>query len=87
MHIEDFEVDEVLGGESGDKKSCVDENGDFTTRVSGNNQNWDTKRVVVGAGARILFYPTLFYNVVRNKFQSEFRWWDRIGQVYNLPLY
>ncbi|CAO2819509.1 unnamed protein product [Amaranthus hypochondriacus] len=80
MHIEDFEVDEVLGGESGDKKSCVDENGDFTTRVSGNNQNWDTKRVVVGAGARILFYPTLFYNVVRNKFQSEFRWWDRIGQ-------
>lgn len=41
----------------------------------------DTKRVLVGAGARALFYPTLFYNVVRNKFQAEFRWWDKIGEV------
>lgn len=32
------------------------------------------KRAVVGAGARVLFYPTLLYNVVRNKLQSEFRW-------------
>ncbi|KAI7737926.1 hypothetical protein M8C21_027392 [Ambrosia artemisiifolia] len=40
----------------------------------------DTKRVLVGAGARALFYPTLFYNVVRNKIQSEFRWWDRVDQ-------
>lgn len=41
----------------------------------------DAKRVLVGAGARILFYPTLFYNVFRNKIQSEFRWWDQIDQV------
>ncbi|XP_047321961.1 phosphatidylglycerophosphate phosphatase PTPMT2-like [Impatiens glandulifera] len=41
---------------------------------------WDTKRVLVGAGARALFYPTLLYNVVRNKIQSEFRWWDEIDQ-------
>lgn len=40
-----------------------------------------TKRVLVGAGARALFYPTLLYNVVRNKFQAEFRWWDRVGEV------
>ncbi|PKA65316.1 Putative dual specificity protein phosphatase DSP8 [Apostasia shenzhenica] len=39
-----------------------------------------TKRVLVGAGARILFYPTLLYNVIRNKIQAEFRWWDEIDQ-------
>ncbi|KAM7275535.1 hypothetical protein ACFE04_017401 [Oxalis oulophora] len=39
-----------------------------------------TKRALVGAGARILFYPTLLYNVFRNKLQSEFRWWDQIDQ-------
>nr|KJB54317.1 hypothetical protein B456_009G028800 [Gossypium raimondii] len=40
----------------------------------------DAKRVLVGAGARILFYPTLLYNVFRNKIQSEFRWWDEVDQ-------
>ncbi|KAH7289146.1 hypothetical protein KP509_31G060000 [Ceratopteris richardii] len=35
-------------------------------------------KLVVGAGARLLFYPTLFYNVVRNKFEADFRWWDEI---------
>lgn len=40
----------------------------------------DAKRVLVGAGARILFYPTLLYNVFRNKVQSEFRWWDEVDQ-------
>ncbi|XP_076896190.1 phosphatidylglycerophosphate phosphatase PTPMT2-like [Bidens hawaiensis] len=40
----------------------------------------DAKRVLVGAGARILFYPTLLYNVCRNKMQAEFRWWDEIDQ-------
>eukprot|EP01018_Ginkgo_biloba_P002761 Gb_23510 [translate_table: standard] len=39
------------------------------------------KRVFVGAGARALFYPTLLYNVVRNKLQAEFRWWDEVDQV------
>lgn len=42
---------------------------------------WDAKRVLVGAGARALFYPTLLYNLVRNKIQSEFRWWDRVDEV------
>ncbi|KAJ9188524.1 hypothetical protein P3X46_003876 [Hevea brasiliensis] len=40
----------------------------------------DAKRVLVGAGARALFYPTLLYNVLRNKIQSEFRWWDRVDE-------
>ncbi|KAL3613696.1 hypothetical protein CASFOL_041770 [Castilleja foliolosa] len=41
---------------------------------------WDPKRALVGAGARALFYPTLLYNVVRNKIQTEFRWWDRVDE-------
>ncbi|KAF4355522.1 hypothetical protein F8388_003103 [Cannabis sativa] len=41
----------------------------------------DAKRALVGAGARILFYPTLLYNVLRNKMESEFRWWDEIDQI------
>ncbi|WCJ42602.1 Phosphotyrosine protein phosphatases superfamily protein [Euphorbia peplus] len=40
----------------------------------------DAKKVLIGAGARILFYPTLFYNVFRNKIQPEFRWWDEVDQ-------
>ncbi|MCE0481029.1 hypothetical protein HAX54_038399 [Datura stramonium] len=40
----------------------------------------DPKRALVGAGARALFYPTLLYNVVRNKIQTEFRWWDRVDE-------
>lgn len=40
----------------------------------------DAKRALVGAGARILFYPTLLYNVLRNKIESEFRWWDEVDQ-------
>ncbi|OEL13017.1 putative dual specificity protein phosphatase DSP8 [Dichanthelium oligosanthes] len=38
------------------------------------------KRALVGAGARVLFYPTLLYNVVRNRFEAEFRWWDHVDQ-------
>ncbi|KAK9095230.1 hypothetical protein Scep_026699 [Stephania cephalantha] len=40
----------------------------------------EAKRVLVGAGARVLFYPTLLYNVVRNKVQAEFRWWDEVNE-------
>ncbi|KAG2309111.1 hypothetical protein Bca52824_028859 [Brassica carinata] len=29
---------------------------------------------LVGVGARALFYPTLIYNVVRNKVEAEFHW-------------
>ncbi|KAG9456495.1 hypothetical protein H6P81_001003 [Aristolochia fimbriata] len=46
--------------------------------VTGNTRK--LKRVLVGAGARVLFYPTLLYNVVRNKIEAEFRWWDRVDQ-------
>ncbi|KAI4350768.1 hypothetical protein L6164_005188 [Bauhinia variegata] len=46
----------------------------------------DAKRALVGAGARILFYPTLLYNVLRNKMESEFRWWDEVDEVL-LSLY
>ncbi|CAH2069721.1 unnamed protein product [Thlaspi arvense] len=38
------------------------------------------KRALVGAGGRILFYPTLLYNLVRFKLQSQFRWWDQIDE-------
>lgn len=47
----------------------------------------DAKRALVGAGARILFYPTLLYNVCRNKIQAEFRWWDQIDQVCAVLLH
>lgn len=47
----------------------------------------DPKRVLVGAGARALFYPTLVYNVVRNKLQTEFRWWDKVDEVWFCNLY
>ncbi|KAF8732905.1 hypothetical protein HU200_015255 [Digitaria exilis] len=38
------------------------------------------KEAAVGAAARVLFYPTLLYNVVRSKAQAEFRWWDEVDQ-------
>uniref|UniRef100_A0A0D9WM04 Dual specificity protein phosphatase DSP8 n=1 Tax=Leersia perrieri TaxID=77586 RepID=A0A0D9WM04_9ORYZ len=38
------------------------------------------KEAAVGAMARVLFYPTLLYNVVRSKVQAEFRWWDEVDQ-------
>lgn len=47
----------------------------------------NAKRVLVGVGARVLFYPTLLYNVVRNKIQSEFRWWDEVDKVYFLAVF
>lgn len=42
---------------------------------------FNPKRAMVGVGARFLFYPTLLYNVLRNKIQVEFRWWDEVDQV------
>lgn len=48
----------------------------------------DAKRAAVGVGARMLFYPTLVYNVVRNRFEKHFHWWDQIDEVrvFFLPL-
>ncbi|KAG6504045.1 hypothetical protein ZIOFF_036370 [Zingiber officinale] len=40
----------------------------------------DAKRAAVGIGARILFYPTLGYNVLRNMIEPEFHWWDQIDE-------
>ncbi|XP_073001366.1 phosphatidylglycerophosphate phosphatase PTPMT2 [Typha latifolia] len=40
----------------------------------------DAKRAAVGVGARAFFYPTLLYNVVRNKIQTEFHWWDEVDE-------
>ena len=45
------------------------------------------KHALVGAGARVLFYPTLLYNVLRNRFEADFRWWDRVDQVLTLPSF
>ncbi|KAL9268721.1 Phosphatidylglycerophosphate phosphatase PTPMT1-like protein [Drosera capensis] len=72
MHIEELGGggDSIKGGEKGCGDDVVD--GEMTVAV------WDGKKVLVGAGARLLFYPTLLYNVLRNKFQAEFRWWDRV---------
>ncbi|XP_058085005.1 phosphatidylglycerophosphate phosphatase PTPMT2 [Magnolia sinica] len=40
----------------------------------------NAKRALIVVGGRILFYPTLLYNVVRNKIESEFRWWDFVDE-------
>lgn len=48
--------------------------------VGGEVARLRAKRALVGAGARVLFYPTLLYNVLRNQFEAEFRWWDRVDQ-------
>lgn len=76
MHIEELEGDD-LGIERDDLRS-EDQNGNICRY--GSVTEWNTKRALIGAGARLLFYPTLFYNVVRNKLQTEFRWWDRVDE-------
>ncbi|KAJ6706112.1 DUAL SPECIFICITY PROTEIN PHOSPHATASE DSP8 ISOFORM X1-RELATED [Salix purpurea] len=76
MIIEELRVGELERGEE-EKEICA---------VGANKKNnegfiaWNAKRVFIGAGARALFYPTLLYNVVRNKVQAEFRWWDRVHE-------
>lgn len=72
MYIEELKEGD---SESGEQQVCGD-------LCEGAVVVWDPKRLLVGAGARALFYPTLLYNVVRNKIQSEFRWWDRVDEVY-----
>ncbi|CAA0842732.1 Putative dual specificity protein phosphatase DSP8 [Striga hermonthica] len=71
MYIEELKEG---GSESGEHQVCSD------LYDSGALVVWDPKKVLVGAGARALFYPTLLYNVVRNKIQSEFRWWDKVDE-------
>ncbi|KAL2899221.1 putative dual specificity protein phosphatase DSP8 [Bienertia sinuspersici] len=63
-----FKLVTLLGGESENKSSCLDGDDDgCRVRVSEDDRNvvvWDTKRVLIGAGARVLYYPTLVYKVV-----------------------
>ena len=81
MRIE--ELDEVEESSS----SCDRNDGVFHTKQQIVRIDDAAKRALVGAGARILFYPTLLYNVFRNKIQSEFRWWDEVDQVFIFVLF
>ncbi|XP_057975925.1 phosphatidylglycerophosphate phosphatase PTPMT2-like [Malania oleifera] len=72
MHIEELKGGEVGCGE--EENSSADDLFGRGIVVS------DAKRALIGAGARVLFYPTLLYNVLRNKIQAEFRWWDRVDE-------
>ncbi|KAI7987214.1 putative dual specificity protein phosphatase DSP8 [Camellia lanceoleosa] len=73
MYIEELKGGEQLGSREEEKLYDAEV-------VGGSIVVADVKRVLVGAGARALFYPTLLYNVVRNKIQAEFRWWDWVDE-------
>ncbi|CAN6814120.1 unnamed protein product [Brassica oleracea] len=68
---EERSVEEVSNVADGDEEIVVSR---------GNVIVLTTKMALVGVGARALFYPTLVYNVVRNKVEAEFHWWDRVAQ-------
>ncbi|XP_058221705.1 phosphatidylglycerophosphate phosphatase PTPMT2 [Rhododendron vialii] len=70
-------IEELKGGE---RDSEIGEEQGRANLDRGAIVSLDVKRALVGAGGRALFYPTLLYNVVRNKIQSEFRWWDRVDE-------
>ncbi|CAA2974296.1 dual specificity phosphatase DSP8 [Olea europaea subsp. europaea] len=78
MYIEELK-ERDLENEEG-QQLCGKEDDSEIGEGQGGFLIWDAKRVIVGAGARAFFYPTLLYNVVRNKIQSEFRWWDRVDE-------
>lgn len=88
MYIEELtEREEEKKGERSVEDNVAD-GGDKAILVSrGNVIVLTTKRALVGVGARALFYPTLIYNVVRNKLESEFRWWDRVAEVNFYPFF
>jgi atypical dual specificity phosphatase len=41
----------------------------------------DAMRTAVSVGVWMLFYPTLVYNVVRNRFEAHFHGWDQVHEV------
>lgn len=85
MYIEELTESEGKG-ERSVEDSVAD--GDKAILVSrGNVIVLTTKRALVGVGARALFYPTLIYNVVRNKLEAEFQWWDRVAEVNNISYF
>ncbi|GKU95605.1 hypothetical protein SLEP1_g8940 [Rubroshorea leprosula] len=78
-------IEELKEEEEGVKRVGEDENSSVCPKDSAFAAKkrvviLDAKRLLVGAGARALFYPTLLYNVVRNRIESEFRWWDRVDE-------
>ncbi|KAG6484658.1 hypothetical protein ZIOFF_053179 [Zingiber officinale] len=52
----------------------------ISTVFSGRDALFNAKRAAVGVGARILFYPTLVYNCVRNVTEPQFHWWDQVDE-------
>lgn len=80
MYIEELKEGELQSGEEGNSGVIV------SNFESQSIVRSDVKRIVVGVGARVLFYPTLLYNVFRNKLQTEFRWWDKVDEVYIFHL-
>ncbi|XP_062206026.1 phosphatidylglycerophosphate phosphatase PTPMT2-like [Phragmites australis] len=90
MRIEELPGDSGGGGGRGDGREeelpqlrCREDGGaavvegdvGVVMRVAG-----DAKRAAVGVGARMLFYPTLCYNVVRNRLEAHFHWWDQVDE-------
>ncbi|CAN6283915.1 unnamed protein product [Urochloa humidicola] len=65
------ELPQLLQGDCGDAAG----EGGVVMRVA-----VDAKRAAVGVGARMLFYPTLCYNVVRNRLEAHFHWWDQVDE-------
>ncbi|CAK9185015.1 unnamed protein product [Ilex paraguariensis] len=78
MHIAELKEGEEFGSVEEEHKLS---GGAAEVVVGGGILVSDAKKVLIGAGARALFYPTLLYNVLRNKIQAEFRWWDWIDEV------
>lgn len=84
MHIEELKVEDSELGTC-DSNSVLDvdidcEGGDLVT------DSGSKKRALVGVGARVLFYPTLLYNIVRNRMEPEFHWWDKVDEVNVVSL-
>ncbi|KAG6489739.1 phosphatidylglycerophosphate phosphatase PTPMT2-like isoform X1 [Zingiber officinale] len=71
MHIEELGEECAVGGDG--ERSISGTGGERVVFV-------DVKRAAVGVGARILFYPTLVYNVLRNMIEPQFHWWDQIDE-------
>ncbi|WOL06234.1 hypothetical protein Cni_G14966 [Canna indica] len=74
MHIEELGDRDCEGGGGGEEEKSI--LGVYGGRIG----LVDAKMVAVGVGARVLFYPTLMYNVLRNMIQPEFHWWDRVDE-------
>ncbi|CAL9086651.1 unnamed protein product [Musa textilis] len=73
MYIEELREGDTEGGGGEQDRSILEVYG-------GRNGLLYVKRAVVGVGARVLFYPTLMYNIVRNKIEPDFHWWDRVDE-------